>query len=55
VEFIMELPAEGWSEDDILRNYPHITHEDVIACLDYACAILKSETAYPLSLRNEMS
>ena len=27
---------EGWSEADVLANYPGITHEDVIACLAYA-------------------
>jgi len=26
VEFIVELLAQGWSEADILRNYPRLTH-----------------------------
>jgi uncharacterized protein (DUF433 family) len=33
VEFIIELLANGWSHDDILKNYPGLTHEDILACL----------------------
>ncbi len=36
VEFVIGLLAAGWSEADILANYPGITHEDVLACLSYA-------------------
>jgi uncharacterized protein (DUF433 family) len=36
VEFIIELLAEGWSESELLRNYPALTHEDVRASLRYA-------------------
>jgi uncharacterized protein (DUF433 family) len=33
VEFVIGLMADGWSEADILANYPGMTHDDVIACL----------------------
>lgn len=36
VEFILELLAVGWTEDELLRNYPGLTHEDVLACLSCA-------------------
>jgi uncharacterized protein (DUF433 family) len=36
VEFVIGLMADGWTEADILANYPGIAHEDVIACLAYA-------------------
>lgn len=36
VEFIVDLLAQGWSEADILRNYPGLTREDITACLAYA-------------------
>ena len=36
VEFILELMAEGWSEADILRNYPGLTREQILACVAYA-------------------
>jgi uncharacterized protein (DUF433 family) len=47
VELIMELLSNGWTEQQILENYPGITHEDVLACLDYATEILKSERVFP--------
>jgi uncharacterized protein (DUF433 family) len=36
VEFVIGLMADGWSEADILSNYPGVTHEDILACLAYA-------------------
>ena len=50
VEFIIELLANGWTEAEIFRNYPGVTHEDVLACLQYAGAMLKAEKVYPLSV-----
>lgn len=47
VEFIIGLLADGWSEADILDNYPGITHDDVIACLAYARDTLSSEKVFP--------
>ncbi len=47
VEFIVDLLAQGWSEAEILRNYPGLTHEDVAACLNYASSLLKAERIYP--------
>ena len=47
VEFIVQLLAEGWSEADILQNYPTLSHEDILACLAYASARLQSEKVYP--------
>jgi len=48
VEFIVDLLAQGWSQEDILRNYPGLTHEDIAACLAYASSLLKAERVYPL-------
>jgi len=49
VEFVVGLLAQGWSESEVLRNYPGITHEDIRACLAYAEDRLKDERVYPLS------
>lgn len=46
VEFIIDLLAQGWTEVDILQNYPGITREDIQACLSYASESLKSEKVY---------
>lgn len=48
VEFVIDLLAQGWSEDEILRNYPTLSREDVHACLAYARERLRSEKIYPL-------
>ena len=50
VEFIVDLLAQGWSEAEILRNYPGLTREDIQACLSYASAILRTERVYPFEL-----
>ena len=46
VEFIIDLLASGWSEAQILDNYPGITREDILACLRYANELVKSERVY---------
>jgi len=48
VEFIVDLLASDWTEADILRNYPSITHADIQACLRYASELLRAERVYPL-------
>ena len=50
VEFIIDLLAQGWSDAEILRNYPGITQEDIRACLQYASDALKVEKVYPLEV-----
>jgi uncharacterized protein (DUF433 family) len=48
VEFVLELLGNGWTAEEILRNYPGIEHEDIRACLAYASNALKSERVLPL-------
>ena len=36
VEFIVGLLSEGWSERQIIENYPGITVDNIRACLAYA-------------------
>ncbi len=50
VDFIVGLLGQGWTEADILRNYPGITHDDIAACLQYASEILQSEKVYPAAI-----
>ncbi len=47
-EFIIDLLARGWSEAEILENYPGLEIEDLRACLAYASEILRSESVYPV-------
>jgi uncharacterized protein (DUF433 family) len=48
VEFIVGLLAQGWTVEDILKEYDHITREDIQACLAYAHQLLSDEKIYPI-------
>jgi uncharacterized protein (DUF433 family) len=48
VEFVIDLLAQGWPESDILKNYPGLTHDDILACLKYAGETLHAEKVFPL-------
>lgn len=50
VEFVVDLLAQGWTEDEILKNYPGLGREDIRACLRYASAVLHAEKVYPLKV-----
>lgn len=43
VEFILDLLASDVSEKEILEDYPHLTKEDIQACLKYAAHSFKNE------------
>jgi uncharacterized protein (DUF433 family) len=43
VEFLMDLLANGWTHEQILKNYPHLTADDIQAVLHYAAEVLKAE------------
>ena len=47
VEFIIGLLADGWTEAEVLANYPDLTRDDVFACLAYARDVLSSEKVFP--------
>jgi uncharacterized protein (DUF433 family) len=49
VEFIVGLLAQGWSEAEVLRNYPGIAPEDIRACLAYAHEVISDWQIYPVS------
>jgi uncharacterized protein (DUF433 family) len=48
VEFVVGLLAQGWSTEDVLKEYDHLTREDIVACLAYAHQLLADEKLYPL-------
>ena len=49
VEFILDLMGQGWTPDEILRNYPGIEPADIQACLVYARDSVRAEKVYPLA------
>jgi uncharacterized protein (DUF433 family) len=46
VEFIIDLLGQGWSETDILENYPGLSREDIQACLLYAGSALHGQPVW---------
>ena len=46
VEFVVDLLGRGWTQQRILKEYDHLTAEDIQACLAYASQVLKSERVY---------
>jgi uncharacterized protein (DUF433 family) len=45
----MELLANGWAHEQILiKNYPHLTEEDIQAAHRCATETVKREHVYPL-------
>ncbi len=48
VEFILELLASGWSTEEILKNYPQLQKEDILAAIEYSLEILKEEKVFVL-------
>jgi uncharacterized protein (DUF433 family) len=50
VEFILELLAERWTHEQILKSYPQLEEEDIWAVLAYATETIKQEKVYPVSV-----
>lgn len=46
VEFVLDLLSRGWTVEDVLAEYDHLTPDDIRACLAYATELLKSERVY---------
>jgi len=47
VDLVLEKLAAGESIDDILSSYPHLTREQILACLDYAHKSLSTDFVFP--------
>jgi uncharacterized protein (DUF433 family) len=46
VEFVVDLLGRGWTREQVLQEYDHLSPEDIQACLAYASEVLKSERVY---------
>jgi uncharacterized protein (DUF433 family) len=49
VELILEKLAAGQTVDDILRSFPHLEREQILACLEYAHRSMSSDFVFPLA------
>jgi len=46
VDLVLELLASGWNESAILKEFPGLEHEDILACIRYAQEIVREERVY---------
>jgi uncharacterized protein (DUF433 family) len=51
VEFILDLLASGWTEDQILENYPSLTREALQAVFAFAAECMREEALYYLQAK----
>ena len=49
IELLLDCFASGWSYDDILEAYPHLTREQVQAAVAFAAEVFKE--VRPLAIR----
>ena len=50
VEFLLGLFAEGWTEQQVLENYPQLAREDLQAVFAFSAACLHDEQFFAQSL-----
>ena len=48
VELVIDLLAAGYTREQIIQQYDHLTLDDIQACLAYAREVIRSEKVYSL-------
>ena len=48
VDFVLGLLAEGWSRDQLRKNYPQLTDDALRAVFAYAAEVLHDQTLLPV-------
>ncbi len=48
VDAVIRRLAEGMSVEEILREYPNLTEEDIKAALEYAAKVVSGEEVIPV-------
>jgi uncharacterized protein (DUF433 family) len=43
VELVLGWLAQGWTHEMVLESYPHLTRDDILACLAFAADMLRDE------------
>lgn len=51
VDFVLGLLAEGWSESEVLKNYPRISPDALRAIFAYAAEALGEESVQAIARR----
>ncbi len=50
VHLVLQLLADGMSVEDILKEYPELTEEDVKDAIRYASKVMSREELYEIAL-----
>jgi len=48
IDFILGLFASGWTQDQVLENYPSLTPEALKAVFGYAADVLHEQVLFPV-------
>ena len=48
VELIVRMAGQGISDQEILREYPRLTSEDIRAAVMYAAEVVAGEDVFPI-------
>ena len=51
VELVLRLLAQGLSAEEILKDYPHLTKDDITAVLLYAAKMASEKEVYPITVK----
>jgi len=51
VEQVLKLLAQGLSQKEILKDYPHLSKDDIAAVLLYAAKVAGEEEVYPITVK----
>lgn len=46
VELVMRKLADGYSIEDLLKSYPHLKKEQILAALEYAADMIANEETF---------
>jgi uncharacterized protein (DUF433 family) len=49
VDLILEKLASGESVEQILEAHPRLTRDGILAALDFATRVLRSDVVYPIA------
>lgn len=52
VEFLLGLLAGGWTQEQVLENYPTLTPQSLRAVLAFAAEAMQDESLYTVRLRS---
>ena len=48
VELVVRMVGQGISNDEILREYPRLTTDDIRAAVSYAAEVVAGEEVFPI-------